>query len=496
MPPDTPVIPSSYWEQLRELSSCLLPDFESLLWEGKIDKTAILDVSNFLNGSIGVLRDRNLDCWSIVLYTMLNVNYLAQVTPVGEAWDAWCVLSMARVGFTAVLCGVDTVLQWRQHHGSAPHFRVPHIRWSAPCKSPGNPSERHMSITQACHEEQEELLEWVTRHVGRQNYEQTHHSGTLDQFIISVGRVRNVLRTNVLASPPEKCMSFHNYRSESHPANFDAIMHPNIEWIALRVESVCAVIKDATGRVFKPAEIYNCIEEKDWVSKGRCLFYNVTNNPWPIKKQVFDENVNTCVDVPLLESELVNATLTEYRCIWMRKAQFDQVVNDVESGAVPEHNYRNTVITSNHTGFPLDRSANGRYNFWDSVTGRMDEPWFGYRAAAQSTFGEYCGAFNQMQVWADGVIESVEARNVAQGFGTISDLYQPNVIMEYFGYEKIDLDALPPAYQYCPFKFRDDSDDPCKLTGLSIWGGVCLTIKLVTLPHTHKCSTRDSSWTG
>ena len=399
VPDDIETVSSSNWEHLRELSSCLLIDFDSLLWNGKIDKEAILDCSNFLNATLGVKRDRNLDAWSILLYYMGTMNYL----------------------------------------------------------------------TQANQGQQEDLLEWMCSHVTRANYEMTHHSGCLHQFVIAIHRVRTVLRTNTLALPPEKCISWHNYRERSHPAGV-----VTGEWIAVRVDQVCAVIKDALGLVFKPPEIYSAITESAWAQRGRCSFYAVSGgNPWPLKKTIFDENAQTCVDVPILEQELPPNTVSEQRCVWMRKAQFDQIVEDVDSGAVPDVNFRTTMIKSNNPQFPPDRAAGNRYNFWDCFTGQTDFVWFGYRAAAHSTFGSYCGAFNMMNVGVDEdleILETVQQRNVEQGFGTITDLYSPASILEWFGYEKIDLEVLPPGFAECPFAFRDGDGDDGVMTGTSLWG--------------------------
>ena len=67
------------WMSLRELSSCLMMDFEALLMpNGKLDDEAIGDCATFLQTYLHVQRDRTANCYAILLYYMLMLNYLLQ----------------------------------------------------------------------------------------------------------------------------------------------------------------------------------------------------------------------------------------------------------------------------------------------------------------------------------------------------------------------------------------------------------------------------------
>ena len=68
----------SQWFACQKLISACAVDFESFLWNGKMDKEAIGDCALYLQGVVGSKRDRNVNCWGMLMYYMLNLNYLAQ----------------------------------------------------------------------------------------------------------------------------------------------------------------------------------------------------------------------------------------------------------------------------------------------------------------------------------------------------------------------------------------------------------------------------------
>ena len=108
------------WLLVRELISALAVDFESLLWHGKLDRHAIQDCAKFLQQAVGKKRDRNVNLWGLLLYYMLNLNFMFQ-------------------------CGC---------------------------------------------EDQEDVFSWMINSVSRAMSEQTHHSSLVDQFVISVSKIR------------------------------------------------------------------------------------------------------------------------------------------------------------------------------------------------------------------------------------------------------------------------------------------------------------------
>ncbi len=70
------------WDKIRELMSALMIDFSSLVINGKLDKPAIQDCVKFLQNAIGrERRERNVNSWGILLYFMLNINFMSQVIP-------------------------------------------------------------------------------------------------------------------------------------------------------------------------------------------------------------------------------------------------------------------------------------------------------------------------------------------------------------------------------------------------------------------------------
>ena len=63
----------------RELMSALMPDLAMIgLWNGKLDKQAIGDWSQFLNKALGKKRDRNLNEWAKLGYILSNLNVAFQ----------------------------------------------------------------------------------------------------------------------------------------------------------------------------------------------------------------------------------------------------------------------------------------------------------------------------------------------------------------------------------------------------------------------------------
>lgn len=67
------------WTAIRELSSCLMPDFESILGDGgKLDSAAIGDCALFLQEFIGAKRDRSANVYAILMYYMLLLNFVLQ----------------------------------------------------------------------------------------------------------------------------------------------------------------------------------------------------------------------------------------------------------------------------------------------------------------------------------------------------------------------------------------------------------------------------------
>ena len=65
-------------QTFQELASALMPDFDTFLYEGKLDKEVIADCSNFLHQAVGEAVDRKIGMWAWLLYYMLLVSWMAQ----------------------------------------------------------------------------------------------------------------------------------------------------------------------------------------------------------------------------------------------------------------------------------------------------------------------------------------------------------------------------------------------------------------------------------
>ena len=79
----------SEWSVWRELLSSLTPDFDSMLVDGRIDANAIRDCTAYLEGVIGLKRDRSANMWGSLLAYMLNLNYMFQCEARNAETIAW-----------------------------------------------------------------------------------------------------------------------------------------------------------------------------------------------------------------------------------------------------------------------------------------------------------------------------------------------------------------------------------------------------------------------
>ena len=80
-------------QTFQELVSALMPDFDTLLYDRKLDKEVIADCSNFLHQAVGEeTMDRKIGMWAWLLYYMLLVSWMAQsVEGEPEAIIKWVV---------------------------------------------------------------------------------------------------------------------------------------------------------------------------------------------------------------------------------------------------------------------------------------------------------------------------------------------------------------------------------------------------------------------
>ena len=84
-----------------ELLSALTPDFALFLMpDGKLDREAVQDCATFLQATIGRQRDRNANCWAMLLYFMLVLNMLFQADVEDQKRVfVWMVKSVSRAAY-------------------------------------------------------------------------------------------------------------------------------------------------------------------------------------------------------------------------------------------------------------------------------------------------------------------------------------------------------------------------------------------------------------
>ena len=68
---------STAWTATLDMISCLMPDFAALVYDGKLDRSAILDCCSYMNAVCGVSYQRLCNMWGFLLYYMLLLEYIS-----------------------------------------------------------------------------------------------------------------------------------------------------------------------------------------------------------------------------------------------------------------------------------------------------------------------------------------------------------------------------------------------------------------------------------
>ena len=66
------------WRAAKELLSCLQPDLEELLLDGKLDREAQSDFCDFMNKATNTVYARNCNLWGFLGYHMVMLETLSQ----------------------------------------------------------------------------------------------------------------------------------------------------------------------------------------------------------------------------------------------------------------------------------------------------------------------------------------------------------------------------------------------------------------------------------
>ena len=368
-----------------ELMSALLPDLALVgLYNGKLDKHAIQDWSQFLQKALCKKRDRNLNEW-------------------------------AKLGF--IFSQLNVLFQGGQ-------------------------------------DDQEAMFDWMLVTVTKATHELTNHAGLMDQFVIGIIKCKEIIAPNLLGPNPDKMLCWHNMRTNTVPPLYGG----SARYWAIRVSKVCHVIKVLTGKTFKEADIHAAAAESHHVvAQSKSRFYNTDKNPWPIKKSIVPEtDVGAMVDAPLEEEELLEHTLIEQRCIFIKVSYIDEIRASLEKSGRLEVDYKSIVIDSANPTV-------GTYNFFNAL---CTEGWFGYRGLHQGTFRTFCGANNEFlcgsPTTALKIVEDVEMEVKTCNFRSIKHCFQPEILLEFFSHTAPTHEmakAFPACYTRLPYEFRNAKDD-------------------------------------
>lgn len=197
----------------------------------------------------------------------------------------------------------------------------------------------------------------------------------------------------------------------------------------------------------------NC--QVSWACKGRAQFYDCSSNQWPICNVLHDPETHVNTQIPMAEEELLVTAVKEFRCIFIKQDRYMEIVRSAEVGGSVDIDYTNIIINSANPEI-------GQYCFYNSIIDTVSG-WFGYRVLGYSNFGLYCGANNMINIGTHitelEILSSVQNENRISGFGDIADLYQPESLMEFYGYNFPPMDALPPGLLKIPFNMRNDPED-------------------------------------
>lgn len=101
----------SEYDKLRHLMSALAADFDSLRYFNVLDHHAIMDCVDFIHETVGKRRDRNCASWGLLLYFMLLVNRMFQVS--NEGVFVWVIETVTNV-----------VHHMTQHHTTLRQFII------------------------------------------------------------------------------------------------------------------------------------------------------------------------------------------------------------------------------------------------------------------------------------------------------------------------------------------------------------------------------------
>ena len=286
-------------------------------------------------------------------------------------------------------------------------------------------------------------------------HSQVHFSAPslLEQFIIAVSRLRADSASFGTANPLgpiERTIFWDKLRTNVRPVLYGGTTH----YVSLRLEPCIEVIKLVLNKQFDASELYSAVRKSDYALVSDGQFYDVSKGPWPICR-LEDNGAGMMTRIPCLENDPgMLEYVHKFPAIFIVQNYYNEIVQKVKvQGGANTVAYKEIIIeSSNH--------EQEDYNFYTTVTGRGEDGWFGFRALAYSSFAHFCGVKNLMHIGSETThitySLTLERENVKEGYGKLMDLYTPDSLLKFFGYEPIqDLRLLPIGYKKYPCRFEN-----------------------------------------
>ncbi len=295
------------------------------------------------------------------------------------------------------------------------------------------------------------LISWIAGAVTETSATSTEKP-LINQFILALDECRADRGSLAICSalgPMEKTIFWDKLRTnvKPHGPHF-----ANKDWIAIRLEPCINVIYNVKKQLFTKRIVAGILKASSCFL-GKTYFYDQCKAGWPAVKTVYDEERQATLQLPIEETDIRSNMCSQHRCLWIEKRFYDAVVDLAEAIPQPVAEYATLIVTSSE--FDVDS-----YNFYEAVT---TGTWFGYRSAALSSFGPYCGGSNFLYVGSPQAEMKVEQTTLVEnemlGFGTIEELYNFHNLKKFFGYFPTEIEKLPPGYKKLAFETRDADGD-------------------------------------
>ena len=396
-------------QTFQELVSALMPDFDTLLYEGKLDKEVIADCSNFLHQAVGgETMDRKIGMWAWLLYYMLLVSWMAQsVEGEPEAIIKWVVQQCK-----------DSARQTKNSHSTVRRFVYALSKVMPDAAMAGS----HVT------ERAETSVHW-------HNFRNVTKDG-IDYYCIR---------------PESVCKAIRSKLQERFP------LQQLVK--ALGDEEGTLAVDDAQFANLSTWPYYMQTEEfgpkialKEFEIKGD-LLTAADQKAVMIPKLLFEEIVK--------EHEEIDAQSNiDYRKILIQSYHHPKYGSKVDRG----------MANCPYCFFDM---ATGRECIDPTQIEKTNVERFILRALRETTFAPFCGPTNICNVAVNKPHRHdphgeqrlvswdthVEDLNSAAGFGDVDSCMALESISSFFGTTMPTLSVLPPCYTYNPYAMRDDAQD-------------------------------------